>query len=185
MRCTAQSHSLTVASKDVSLPLVAFPAPCVPSSRITGVCPSDSSSVLFYLNFKSSFKLIYALRLLPSTPVTWQPSRIVAVMLMQGDGMLLAFEVWRSPLLQCLSSQLKAGCVLGPFTPCRKNTCYQVCMQEALMSCVVVLMSHKEVVNVLLKLGNVRKFIFLKIMRTVVYFQSFPAGCVFFSCLSK
>lgn len=152
MRCTAQSHSLTVASKDVSPPLVGFPAPCVPSSRITGVCLSDSSSVLFYLNFKSSFRLIYALQLLPSTPVTWQPGSIVAV-LMQDDGMLLAFEVWRSPLLKCLCSQLKAGCVLGPFMPCRKNTCYQVCMQEALMSCVVVLMLLKEVVNVLLKHG--------------------------------
>lgn len=94
MRCTAQSHSLTVASKDVSLPLVAFSAPCVPSSRITGVCPSDSSSVLFYLNFKSSFKLIYALRLLPGTPVTWQPSRILAVSGCVNAGRWHAISFW-------------------------------------------------------------------------------------------
>lgn len=155
MRCTAQSHSLTVASKDVSLPLVAFPALCVPSSRITGVCPSDSSSVLFYLNFKSSFKLIYALRLLPSTPVTWQPSRILAVSGCVNAGRWHAISFWGMALSSPKVPVFTAEGRLCPraFHALQENTCYQVCMQEALMSCVVVLMLHKEVVNVLLKHG--------------------------------
>lgn len=66
--------------------------------------------------------------------------------------MLLAFEVWPSPLFKGLAF---TGSVLRLFTPCRKNTCYQACMQEALMSGVVVLMLRpealKEVANVLLK----------------------------------
>ena len=78
-------------------------------------------------------------------------------MLMQGDDMLLAFEVWPSPIFKGPCMQLKAGSCLRPFTPCRKNTCYLVFMPEALMSFVVVLMLQtealKEVANVLLKRG--------------------------------
>lgn len=105
MRCTAYSLSPTVASKDASLPLSATSAPCVRSKRATfaGVCPSDSRGVRFYLDFKHSLKRNYALRLLPRTPVTRRPRRIGAVMLMQGDGMLLAFEVWPSPLCKGLA----------------------------------------------------------------------------------
>lgn len=79
-------------------------------------------------------------------------------MLMQGDDMLLAFEVWPSPLFKGLAFTTKGRfCPQALYTLQEKKTCYQVCMQEALMSCVVGLMLRpealKEVPSVLLKRG--------------------------------
>ncbi len=48
----------------------------------------------------------------PATPVTRRPGRIGAVMLMQGDDMLLAFEVWPSSLFKGLAFTAK-----GRFCP--------------------------------------------------------------------
>lgn len=125
----------------------------------------------------------------PWPPAT--PGRIVAVMLMQGDDMLLAFFEVCPPSSSSSSASTAKGrfCVPGPLAPRRNNTCYQACMQEALMSCVVVLTPRpgtpfKEVPHVMLERGlGVRKLIFLKITRIWVYFAAFArvsCSCCFF-----
>lgn len=140
MRCTAQSpvaycsqqRCITAAQRSSSAALEEQPANVQPPA---GGRPLDSEAVLCYLNFKRSAKWKYAF---------WpqRSGRIGAVMLMQGCGILLAFEVWPSPPHEGPPSfhSLRQVASSGLFAPCRKNTCYRVCVQEALMSCVVVLM---------------------------------------------
>lgn len=81
--------------------------------------------------------------------------------------MQLAFEVW-PPLLFYLYED--PGNLSVRTTHRRKNTCYQVYIHEALMSCLVVLILQpealEEVANIFVKTGLTRgKLIVLKITR--------------------
>lgn len=94
-----------------------FSSPRLRTSRLmfpsAGWRPSDRGGVLSYLNFQHCVKWKYALR---HWPWPWRSGPIGPVMLMQGYGILLAFEVWPSPLHEgAFHSQLKTGCVLRPF----------------------------------------------------------------------